>query len=189
VYTNGMVNAYAHKLTPAEYLTWEETQVERHEYVAGEVFAMVGVKRTHGEVVTNLVVALGVFLKGKSCRVYSESLKVQVTLNYFYPDVFVTCSKKDLNTDRIFTEPKLIIEVQSDSTAVYDRGVKFAHYRQLASLEEYAIVDPETRRIEVFRKQADDIFGLHDYSTAATARFESIAFEITLTDLFAGVSV
>jgi Uma2 family endonuclease len=77
--------------------------------------------------------------------------------------------------------------VQSDSSAVYDRGVKFAHYRQLASLEEYAIADPETHRIDVVRKQADGVFGLHDYSTEAAARFEYIGFEIALAKLFAGV--
>jgi Uma2 family endonuclease len=182
-----MVAAFANKLSSSAYLAWEESQSERHEYVDGEIFAMVSVKRTHGEVVRNLVLELGGFLKGGPCRVYSESLKLQVRENFFYPDVFVTCSEKDLTTDRLFSEPKLIVEVQSESTAAYDRGLKFARYRLLPSLEEYVVVDPEMKRVEVFRKQADGVFGLHDYSGEPEVRFESIRFDLQLTDLFAGV--
>jgi Uma2 family endonuclease len=171
------------------YFAWEESQAERHEYVGGEVFAMVGVLRIHGEVVVNLTSALKVHLKGKSCRVYSESLKVRAGNDVFYPDVFVTCSPKDLATERLFTEPKLIFEVQSESTASYDRGLKFAHYRALAALEEYVIVDPKLRRVEVFRKQLDGVFGLHDYSGQVAMQCKSLNFEMLLEDVFDGVEL
>jgi Uma2 family endonuclease len=187
--TIGPMAAAAHKktLTLDAYLVWEESQAERHEYVGGEVFAMVGVLRVHGEVVVNLTSALKVFLKGKPCRVYSESLKVRAGSDVFYPDVFVTCSPKDLTTERLFTEPKLIFEVQSESTGSYDRGIKFAHYRAIASLEEYVIVDPKARRVEVFRKQPDGVFGLHDYSEEKSMHCESLGFSMALEDVFDGV--
>lgn len=43
-----------HKLTLPEFLAWEDTQSERHEFVGGEVFAMVGARRVHGRIVMNL---------------------------------------------------------------------------------------------------------------------------------------
>jgi Uma2 family endonuclease len=174
-------------MTLEEYLAWEDVQPGRNEFVAGEVFAMVGVKRVHGEVVGNVFAALHVFLRGKPCRVYSESLKLNVGEDVFYPDIFVTCSPKDLSTERLFKEPKLIVEVFSESTGSYDRGAKFAYYRAIATVEEYVIVEPETHRVEVFRKQADGIFGLHDYTQKSHAQFACIDFELALSEIFANV--
>jgi Uma2 family endonuclease len=182
-----MTQAPRHKMTLEEYLAWEDKQPGRNEFVGGEVFAMVGVKRVHGEVVMNISSALHFFLRGKPCRVYSESLKLNVGEDVFYPDIFVTCSPADLRTERLFKEPKLIVEVYSESTGSYDRGAKFAYYRGIATLEEYVIVEPDTHRVEVFRKQSDGVFGLHDYSRSPSAHFLSIDFEMALSEIFTNV--
>jgi Uma2 family endonuclease len=182
-----MTPALAKKLSLEDFLAWEEKQSTRNEFVDGETYAMVGGKRVHGEVVGNLFAALHTFLRGKPCRVYAEGLKLQVKENIFYPDIFVTCSKRDLSTERIFTEPKLIVEVYSESTGSYDRGTKFSHYRALSTLEEYVIVEPESRRVEVFRRQADGVFGLYDYTDRSQARFASIDFDVELATLFENV--
>jgi Uma2 family endonuclease len=169
------------------FLAWENAQETRNEFVNGEVFAMVGVRREHGVVSTNLVAALRTHLKGSACQVFSEALKLQVFKNIFYPDIFVTCSPKDLRTEMIFTEPKLIVEVQSESTSAYDRGVKFANYRAITTLEEYVIVEPQTKRVEVFRKLPDGVFGLYDYSEAQTVEFKCLGFTMLRVDVFDGV--
>ena len=52
----------------AAYLAWEETQPERNEYVAGEVFAMVGVRQSHNVATLNLATMLRRELKGSPCR-------------------------------------------------------------------------------------------------------------------------
>ena len=49
----------------------------------------------------------------------------------------------------------LIIEVLSPSTAAYDRGLKFSHYRSLPSLQEYVLIDLDTRSTDGYRKGAD----------------------------------
>jgi Uma2 family endonuclease len=46
-----------------------------------------------------------------------------------------------------------VVEVLSDSTAAFDRGVKFAAYRKLAALQEYLLVDIDRRRLELFRRE------------------------------------
>jgi hypothetical protein len=52
----------------AAYLLWEEAQAERHEYVAGEVFAMVGVRQSHNVATLNLATA---------CARHSKALRVE----------------------------------------------------------------------------------------------------------------
>ncbi len=61
--------------------------------------------------------------------------------SYFYPDVMVTCSAADLTSPLTKSEPTLLIEVLSPSTAAYDRGEKFAQYRRIPSLQEFVLVD------------------------------------------------
>jgi Uma2 family endonuclease len=144
-------------LTPDEYIAWEATQPEKHEYVAGEVFAMVGARRAHVRITLNLAGLLGAHLRGSGCQVFGVDMKLRVEANnaFYYPDILVTCDSRDLAADLYMQHPKVLIEVLSESTAAHDRGDKFAAYRQLASLEEYALIDPDRRTIDVFRRMPD----------------------------------
>lgn len=141
-------------MTAAEFIEWEYGQPEKHEFVAGEVFAMAGAKRRHVVVTGNAFSLLKNHLRGGPCRAFmlDMKLKVQAADAVFYPDVLVTCHPDDLKADLSMQHPKVIIEVLSESTAAWDRGGKFALYRQLESLAEYVLIDPEERRVEVFRR-------------------------------------
>jgi Uma2 family endonuclease len=142
------------KMTASEFLAWERQQEVRHEFVDGEVFAMAGASRAHVRTVMNLGALLSRALVGRPCEPFSVDMKVLVSSlgRYFYPDVFVTCSDADRRATDVMTEPTVIIEVLSDSTAAYDRGDKFWAYRHLSTLQEYVLVDPERLRIEIFRR-------------------------------------
>ena len=177
-----------HKLTLDEYLDWENAQPEKHEFYRGEIFAMVGARRGHGRVVSNLVRRLGNLLDGAPCQVFAEGMKLQIAGDtVLYPDVFVTCDKADLATDQIFRSPKLVIEVLSPSTQAYDRSQKFALYRQIDALQEYILIDPETRRIEAFRRNADTQWVLYDMSQDEAMLAPCIAARVTLAEVFDGV--
>ena len=176
------------KLTLQEYLDWENAQPEKHEFHRGEIFAMTGGRRTHGRVMLNLARHIGVHLDGSGCQVFADSMKVQVADDtVLYPDVFVTCDRGDLATDQIFRAPKLVIEVLSPSTQADDRSKKFALYRQLASLQEYILVDPETRRIESFTRSAQGEWVLHDMSDDTAMAVASIGCMVAMNDVFAGI--
>ena len=178
------------QLTLQAYLDWENVQPERHEFYRGEVFAMVGGRRSHGCVTANLVMELGTQLKGTSCRVFSESMKIQIADDtILYPDVFVTCDRQDLQTDMIFRAPTLIIEVLSPSTQAYDRSQKFALYRRLPSLKEYVLIDPDTRRAEVFRINAEGLFVLFDMSESDILELKSIDCRVSISEVFAGIDI
>lgn len=174
-----------HKLTLAEYLAWEDQQPGRSEFFRGEVFAMVGGRRGHGRVVANLVRHLGNELDDTPCQAFSENMKVQVADDaVLYPDVFVTCRRPFSANDAVFTDPVLIIEVLSPSTQRYDRSEKFAVYRKLASLREYVLVDPDTRRVEVFRPGDDGHWKLYDMSDDEALVLESVDCAIPLRAVF-----
>ena len=170
------------------FLDWEDQQEEKHEFHRGEVSAMVGARRVHGIVSLNLATGLMSQLKGAPCRVFVDSMKVQIGSDtILYPDVFVTCDATDLRTERIFTAPTVVVEVLSPSTEQYDRGSKFTFYRSLASLREYLLVDPQTRAVELFRRGEDGLFTLHDLTRRDRVELESIGCTLLADDIFDGV--
>lgn len=177
-----------HKLPLAEYLAWENEQPDKNEFYRGEVFARVGARRAHGCVVANLSRHLGNHLAGSPCRVFTEGMKLQVGDDaIFYPDLLVTCDQADLSTEMIFRAPKLVIEVLSPSTQAYDRGLKFAVYRRLPSLEEYILVDPEARRIEGFRRNEQGQWVLYDMSEGPALEAASIGCTVPVGEVFDGI--
>ena len=175
--------------TAAEYLAWEAGQLERHEYLDGEVFAMAGAEDRHVKVSLNLALALHQHLRDSPCETYMSDMRLQVEAanSYFYPDIMVTCSPRDLASPTVKTEPKLIVEVLSPSTAGYDRGVKFSHYRSLNSLQEYVLVDLDSRTIDCHRKGADGLWVLHPFAKGEAVTLASVALELAATQLFAKV--
>lgn len=176
------------QLALADFLAWEIEQPDRHEYYHGETFAMVGARRVHGLIGLNLAAALKSHLKGSPCRAFVESMKVQVADDaMFYPDVFVTCDAQDLKTDTVFRQPSLIIKLLSDSTQAFDHGLKFAAYRRIASLKEYVLIEPDSRRVEVFRRNEHDRFELHDQSGAAELHLASVGLHLPMAEVFDGV--
>lgn len=170
------------------FLAWENEQPERHEFHRGEVFAMVGARRVHAVVVDNLRAGLRQHVKGSGCRVFGESAKLQIGDDtVLYPDVFVTCDKADLATDIVFRAPLLVAEVLSPSTVAYDRGLKFALYRRIPSLREYMVIDPDSRRVEAFRRAPSGQWFIHDMSESDTLEVACLDGRIPMSELFDGV--
>jgi Uma2 family endonuclease len=173
----------------AEYLIWEAAQIERHEYLDGEVFAMAGAEDRHVTATMNFAFALRQHLSGSPCRTYMSDMKLSVASanQYFYPDVMVTCSALDQASALIKSEPKLIVEILSPSTAAYDRGLKFGFYRALPSLQEYVVVDLDTRTTDCYRKGGDGLWVLYPFASGETVELASVALTISAEQLFAEV--
>ncbi len=108
---------------------------------------------------------------------------------FFYPDVLVTCSETDRQQSLYKSEPVLIVEVLSESTAADDRGAKFGDYRHLPSLREYVLIDPGRFGVEVFRKNQDGRFVLHPFGPGDAVTLTSLDVTLTMEDLYEDVSV
>ncbi len=181
--------AFKPTMTSANYLSWEAHQPERHEFVGGEVFGMAGAEDRHVTVTGNVYMALRQHLSGTPCRTFMSDMRLSVVAanSYFYPDVMVTCSAADLASPLTKSEPRLIIEVLSPSTAAYDRGIKFSHYRNLLSLQEYVLIDIDTRTVDGYTLGTDGLWVLHPFAAGQTVVLASVALEVTAAQMFAEV--
>lgn len=175
------------------YMAWEEEQAERHEYLAGEVFAMSGGTDAHYTVLLNAATSLKTALAGKPCRVFVSGMKLRIDRAdaVFYPDVFVTCDLRDRQSDASLAKqyPSLIVEVLSDSTAAFDRGRKFELYQQIDTLGEYLLIEQDRKHADLFRKNDEGLWVLHPAGPGDVIRLDSIGAELMLETLYEDVEL
>jgi len=134
-------------MTVDEYFLFEESSPLRHEYVAGEVYAMSGGTVRHSRISLNIATRLFSAAGDGPCQAVIEVRLRAADDAYYYPDAMVVCGAIS-QEDIVIREPCVVIEVTSPSTARIDRGEKLAAYREIPSLRAYLIVDHRRRRVE-----------------------------------------
>ena len=186
--------AFHRRYTVQEYLAFEQTSPEKHEYDDGEILAMAGGSPSHALIATNIAGELRNRLRGTPCNAYGSDLRVRVSgrPKYVYPDVTVICGPVAYDAEdpapRSVTNPKLIVEVLSPRTEGYDRGEKFDRYRGIESLQEYVLVAQHAPRLEVFLRRPDGTWLLTPVTGAtAVARLASLEVDLPLEEVYAGV--
>jgi Uma2 family endonuclease len=156
---------------------------------------MAGASRTHNGLKDNLVVAIGRRLLDGPCRTYSADMRVKVerTGLYTYPDIVIACEPQEF--ERIqgvetLLNPKIVIEILSESTERYDRGTKFRHFQKLASVMEYILVSQDRMCIERFVRQPDETWVLTTFDEP-TSEFAlaTIPVKIPLAEIYRGLDV
>lgn len=185
-----MTAASTKRMTFKDYIAFEEGSESRHEFEAGEVFAMAGGTPEHAALASAVHLAVGSQL-GSDCRAYVENLRVRTASGKVtYPDILVVCGPlaRDQEDESTITNPRLIVEVLSESTEGYDRGKKFAHYRSCTSFVEYVLVASlGSPKIERFIK-ADGIWTLSDDAGPGQAqRLSSVAVVLDVDTIYRGL--
>ena len=174
-------------LTPEEYLVLErkaipDAETVRSEYLDGEIIAMFGASFTHNLITGNIFAELHTCLRGSGCVVFANEMRVSIPTaeSYFYPDVGVVCEEPRFEDDVFDTllNPIVIVEVLSPSTEAYDRGDKFAHYRQLQSLQEYVLVSQDKVRVTTSDTQPS---GFSPIFKNLTSNFHSLQSNVNPT--------
>ena len=169
-----------------DYLDGELRSEVKHEYVNGEVYAMVGATADHNTIAGNGFAWLHSRVK-LPCKVYMGEVKARVLTDlddrFYYPDVMIACDQGDLHP-YFRTEPCLIIEVLSNSTERRDRADKFFAYRKLPSLREYVLIAQDSYRVEVYRR--DTNWDLEIYGEDASLRLECVADSLAVADVYQG---
>lgn len=174
------------KMTLAEFFDWEPSQPERFEFRRGHVFRVDDVSARHNRVATNLAGRIDQHLDGTACQIFATSMKVHADESVLYPDVLVTCGKATTGDEQLVDDPKLVIEIWPPNK-VGDRHERFNAYRSLASLREYALIDPVDRRIEVFTKVETGAWAYVDQTRSGTLTLSSIDLSMPLEAVFKGV--
>jgi Uma2 family endonuclease len=145
-----------HRYTFREYLELEETSTVRHEFLEGEIYGMAGGTPEHAALTMSAGAALVAATRGGPCRVHGSDLRVRVRAIGLatYPDVTVVSGpyETDPESRTTITNPRVVVEVTSDSTEEYDRGEKLESYQQIPSLGAVVLVSHRERLIEVFER-------------------------------------
>jgi Uma2 family endonuclease len=175
-------------MSRAQYVVAERTSAGRHEYLDGEVYAMAGGTPEHGALAAAVMGELRTALAGKPCRVFSSDVRISIRETHLvtYPDASVVCGRLETDPEDpdAITNPRVVIEVLSDSTEAYDRGAKAAHYRRIPSLEEYVLLSQDEPRIEVYRRVAPGRWELIEARAPERVRLESLGVELDVAAVY-----
>lgn len=181
------------RVTTREYLELEREAHTRSEYSRGDLIPMASEADAHARIQGNLAVAAKLQLKGGPCRVITRGMRVRVDEAdfYAYPDVILIsgeASFEDSHCDTLLN-PRAIVEVLSDSTEQFDRGKKFAHYREIPSLQEYVLIAQDHPMIQRFMRQSDETWMLRFFDDMSQAfEFASITATIPLSEIYRDVT-
>jgi Uma2 family endonuclease len=181
------------RLTEAEYLEIERAAEFKSEFYEGEMLAMAGGTVQHSLIGTNLCAEFGNRFRVHDCTVYNSRLriKVEATGLLTYAELSAICGPLQFaeSTDDTVVNPTALVEVLSNSTEAYDRGRKFQHYRQIATLQEYVLVSQTEPLIEQFIRQADGRWLLNEVAgMKKKIELPSLEITISLSEVFAKVS-
>ena len=175
-------------LTPEAYLEFERKAMTKNEYVNGDIIAMAGASFAHNFITLDTATHLNNQLMGTACQVATADLRVKVvqTESYFYPDIVVVCGEPRAE-DNVFDtllNPTLIIEVLSASTETYDRDEKFAHYRQIDSLQEYILISQDKVQVIQYIRQEPEWIPTEFQALADVVMLASIGCELPLQHIY-----
>lgn len=178
-----------HDYTFREYLELEAFSNVKHEFLDGEIYAMSGGTPTHAALTAAVSGQLFAQLRGSTCRMYSSDLKIRVTETGLttYPDLSIVCGtlQTDPESDLVATNPRVIVEVLSDSTINYDRGKKLDHYRRIASLQIVLLVWQRGARMEIHRRAPGGEWSATTAGSGELVGLDEVGATLSVDDVYA----
>ena len=169
------------------YLEGERVSPIKHEYRRGRVYAMVGAKKSHIVLGTNLATLLNIHLANSPCLVLTSDIKVRLEEAncYYYPDIAVICDQREINNiDDFIFYPVLIIEVLSKSTEAFDRGEKFNDYQTCPTLKEYVLIHQNQKKIECYRRDESGSWTQKIYVVGDEVEFWSVNYRGSIEAIY-----
>lgn len=185
--------------TVEEYLKMEREAFERSEYINGEIFAMAGESENHADISVNIIRETSLQLRKTDCKLRAKDTKVRsgdfeekkphsMKGMFSYPDIVIFCGKAEFHDEHkdIILNPKVIIEVLSESTELFDRNTKFFRYSKFnLTLTDYILVSQDKPMVEHFIRQDDESWKIYTYfGLKETFTIESIGCKLKLSDIY-----
>ena len=174
-------------MTLAEFLEWEERQPMRYEFDGAGPVAMTGGTRAHARIQRNLAFALTGRLRGKPCEFLGSDLKIKTSEDHIrYPDGFVTCTPGD-NASTMVSDPVVIFEVLSPSTAASDRIVKAREYQAMPSVQRYVMFEQDRPGATVYARSGDT-WTLEILIADSMLALPEIGVSLPLAEIYEGIA-
>jgi Uma2 family endonuclease len=179
------------QITPKEYFAWEEKQLEKHELINGQVYAISVGSVNHSRIAIRFATMVDTHLDPSSCITGNSDLRINIvgTNNYTYPDVSVTCDDRDKTTTQYITYPCLIVEVLSPSTELYDRSGKFRLYRKNPHLQDYLLVSSTSIEMDLYHKNEAGEWLIINYQEGDTVELKSINLSFPIEQVYRGLEL
>lgn len=177
--------------TPEEYFAWSEKQLEKYEYINGEVYAMSGGSINHGRIAIRLTGLFDTHLANRTCITGNSDIRVNIVAanSYTYPDASVTCDDRDKTNTQYITYPCLIVEVLSSSTESYDRGGKFRLYRKNSSLQDYLLVSSTSIEMDLYHKNDAGEWIILNYKEGDIVELKSIDLSFPIEQVYRNLTL
>ncbi len=180
-------------ISEAEYREGEEISPVKHEWFAGEVFAMAGGTYNHTTICSNLGRFLGNRLAGRRCKARNGEQRVKVEASGLntYPDAVIFCppARFEGTGDSTLLTPSVIFEVLSQSTQNYDRTRKFDAYQRIETLTDYVLIAQDEIRVEHFRRTPQGWLLQVFTSREAVLSLENVEIELPLSEIYEELDV
>lgn len=181
-----------HRYTFQEYLALEASSTIRHEFLAGEIYAMAGGTPQHAALAVAVSAALLAKTRGGPCRVHSSDLRVRslATGLTTYPDVTVVCGPYETDTQdkNTVVNPRLLVEITSESTEEYDRGEKLESYQRIPSLDAIMLVSHREQLIEIFERQGDSTWRRSEARSGASLSIAALNATLSVDEIYAAAT-
>lgn len=176
-------------LSVEDYLALEETASIKHEYVAGQIYAMTGVTARHNRIALAIARHLANAAGDGPSRVYASDVKVQTTEDaFYYPDVLVVCDEHDPGS-LVMTAPCMIAEVLSPSTEAIDHREKLAAYTRIPTMRAYLIVHQDVKRVERYWRNDQGTWSNADVFGKGRLPVPCPEAKLTLDDIYRGIEL
>ena len=178
-----------YRISADQFLAMDFGPDEKVELDNGAIRMMAGGTRANARVQGNLFLALGTRLKGTGCRPYGPDAATRAhDFSVRYPDITVYCgnqSEPEFDNEKAFTDPRIVVEVLSPTTAFSDQRVKLAEYQDLASVDTIVFVDPDEERIRVVQRTGAKDWTDNWLPTGSDVRLPSLDLAIPHSEIFA----
>ena len=165
----------------------EEASSTKHEYVAGEIYALSGATARHNRIAGNVFAQLWNAARGGQCRVYGSDMRLRIGHDaVYYPDVHVNCDPAE--SEHLYTVPPcVVVEVLSPSTSATDLREKLLVYKRIKSLRAYIIVFQDQRRILRHYRAEYDAWFVALHGADSKVPFPCPEVELTLAEIYQGL--
>ncbi len=171
-----------------EFIDFLETTTYRAEYYNGHIIIMGLAKFIHEALVANFIFILKTLYRGKGFFVTGSNVGLIKTneRGYHNADVLVVKGAPEFweRSEAIITNPYLVVEVLSDSTAQYDLNTKRQAYKTFESLVQIILIDPIERKIYTSTCTENPTIWLDNTYTALDETIRIDGFEVAFADIF-----
>jgi Uma2 family endonuclease len=177
--------------TVDEYLAYEQERGMRFEFIDGQIYAMAGGSKKHSIIIYNISGELREQLrKSGNCQGYESNMRVKISdLRYVYPDLTVVCGEATFADDgeTMLTNPILVVEVLSETTANYDKGQKYDFYRSLPSVQAYLMLEQNRAHAMLYTRDKTG-WHLEEYSgLEAIVPLEALGCNLAMSEAYLNV--